>query len=256
MPSQVAVTNRRRALIEASAIPRFKSEIRRYGRECELGYIESGSFGVEGAAKRHQNRVSDLLDSLYSISVSAGVSLAYQGAKSYRPSIETKQTDEDAVIQQILATFESYAFEQSVLIAETSLKEATSVVAKGLEEGLGPRQIASNLRKVQENLAPYRAEMIARTETGTALNSAQFQAVEDMDLPGEPVKMWNAANDKRTRKTHAAVEAQSMRNGGIPMDERFQVGRARLLHPNERGGRAEEVINCRCVLTFDIKEPV
>lgn len=91
----------------------------------------------------------------------------------------------------------------------------------------------------------WRAERIARTETIGAFNAGAYAAAEAQQaLDGDPLRLqWWATRDTRTRTTHRAAHGQV-----VPVGERFQVGRARLLFPGDPSVDApEEVINCRCV---------
>lgn len=64
-----------------------------------------------------------------------------------------------------------------------------------------------------------------------------------LTLTGIPYKRWVARHDDRTRPTHAEADGQT-----VPVSSAFLVGGTSLAHPGERGGPAEETVNCRCVM--------
>ena len=63
-------------------------------------------------------------------------------------------------------------------------------------------------------------------------------------------KEWLAAEDDRTRPTHA----DAGRGPPIGMDDTFRVGDSDLQFPGDPSGAAEEVINCRCTLGYIIDD--
>lgn len=94
-----------------------------------------------------------------------------------------------------------------------------------------------------DRLLALRGEVIARTETLAALNTAQREAFEQaIDSGGvarqDVRRVWRTAADERVRSSHQRLNGES-----VGMDEQFSNG---LLYPGEPGGAPEEVINCRC----------
>ena len=75
---------------------------------------------------------------------------------------------------------------------------------------------------------------IARTETGLALNGARADVFEQDDVP---FLSWSSANDPLVRPSHD-IDGEKVRRG-----EKFSNG---LLHAQEAGAPASEVVNCRC----------
>jgi hypothetical protein len=118
---------------------------------------------------------------------------------------------------------------------------------EGLQEGETLDQLTARVREVFTGLAKHKAEVIARTETGAAYETARYLTFKSA---GIQKKGWlSGGEDGVTRETHQAADGQSR---GI--DEFFEVGAARLLHPHDHANGAahpEELINCRCVLTAE-----
>jgi len=121
-------------------------------------------------------------------------------------------------------------------------------IVTGIKEGLGTREIARSFRDMIDGIGTLnpaqRAKVIASTETHTAANYAQVEAVRAIDLPGV-MREWLAVEDARTRESHAEADGQQ-----VEMDEPFTVGGARLMFPGDPDGPPEETINCRCVIAF------
>lgn len=95
-----------------------------------------------------------------------------------------------------------------------------------------------------------RARTIARTEVVGASNGAANDVASALWQSGvRMTRTWLAADDDRTRDTHIEADGQT-----VGFDEPFQVGDALLMYPGDPDGPPEEVINCRCTVTFDAAE--
>lgn len=81
---------------------------------------------------------------------------------------------------------------------------------------------------------------LAQSYDAAALqNHAALTAANNSDEPLE--KVFIATLDAKTRKTHWAADGQR-----VPLDGKFQVGRARMDFPGDRSAPPEEWKNCRC----------
>jgi uncharacterized protein with gpF-like domain len=96
-------------------------------------------------------------------------------------------------------------------------------------------------------LSRARANLIARTETHNAANSAAHEAIRSTGLP--VLKEWVTALDGRERPEHANVSAVP-----IPLNSPFQVGGEELMYPGDPSGSAENVINCRCAVAHVVND--
>jgi SPP1 gp7 family putative phage head morphogenesis protein len=119
-----------------------------------------------------------------------------------------------------------------------------SIIADGEREGLGVAEIARRIQDRFTDTSALRAQTIARTETHNAATYATDQAAESTGLKFE--REWVAAEDNQTRPDHRAADGQ--RAG---MDEPFTVGGAKLSRPGDPDGPPEQIINCRCIVTYE-----
>jgi len=119
--------------------------------------------------------------------------------------------------------------------------EATvrTITAEAVEEGLGTDEIAKRLIGRWSELSRNRALRIAQTEMNSAANFGSMQAAI---TKGMTHKVWITAGDGRVRDQHKDVEKTP-----IPIEQAFNNG---LMYPSQPGGRAAEVINCRCQLAY------
>ena len=105
----------------------------------------------------------------------------------------------------------------------------------------------------EDDLLPYymyfdsedRAEFIAEDEANSIEGYEDFLVAL---MRGFTTKTWNTMQDKRVRDTHVKAEGQT-----VPIGEFFHVGNALLMFPRDTVNGAdypEELVNCRCWLTF------
>jgi HK97 family phage portal protein len=132
-------------------------------------------------------------------------------------------------------------------VAGTSFDEIEAILRVGFTEGLPVSTIADNLSEKFASWEEYRAPLIARTETISAINFADVDSLEQTGMDKVLNKFWLSARDGNCRDTHA--EADKRYAGGIPVDEMFEVGGDEMIAPGN-GSDASENINCRCCLGY------
>jgi phage portal protein BeeE len=133
-------------------------------------------------------------------------------------------------------------------VSGTTFDEIEAILWEGFSEGLSIAEITGTLREKFDSWDEYRAPLIARTETLSAMSLADLESVRQMGLEDELLKHWMSARDNRCRPTHAAADAKYSQQG-IAVDEDFEVGADRMPCPGN-GSLPEENINCRCVPYF------
>lgn len=122
-------------------------------------------------------------------------------------------------------------------------------IRKALREGKPvPADVqAKALGRLKDNTLRYRAQSIARTETVAALqmgNRQAYQQAIDKGLitPEDIEREWSSSGDNRVRESHNDMDGQT-----VAWDEPYTTpSGAKLMHPCDPAGPAEEVINCRC----------
>lgn len=87
---------------------------------------------------------------------------------------------------------------------------------------------------------------IARTETTRLESIGREESFKrGMEIGLKMKKVWISTSDGRTRESHLMLNGKA-----IDTDKRFSNG---LLYPGEHGGKAEEVINCRCTHIVELQ---
>lgn len=115
---------------------------------------------------------------------------------------------------------------------------------------LSPQQIDQMVGAYRDRMIRYRAQVISRTEALRAVHEGveemYEQAIEAGELdPGSLQRQWKTAKDERVRGSHRFMHNQ-IRNIG----DSFRSGLGNALRfPGDSSAPAEDVIQCRCVVT-------
>jgi hypothetical protein len=115
-------------------------------------------------------------------------------------------------------------------------------------DGVGVDGIAKSIVKDFGPISRNRAALIARTETHSAVGSANFSYHSDISKTYgiQMMKQWQATSDARTRSAHAAMSGKK-----VGMDEGFTMPNGSVMkYVGDPAGGAANVINCRCVIIY------
>lgn len=128
-------------------------------------------------------------------------------------------------------------------ISEWTRVRVRNVIARGVAAGDSMEDIIKGVERWIGD--PKRARTIAETEAhAIRWAAADYAAQAD---PRPMWKTWVAQKDDRTRHSHADA------NGQRVLDfEFFNVGGYALAYPGDPSAPAEEIVNCRCELVFNL----
>jgi len=136
---------------------------------------------------------------------------------------------------KVSSRLKRYKFEASDKTIARVDKEINQILGEAYREGWGPRDVGDKIRQRFTDLSTYEARRIAQTEINTTRNYVQYQRMQDDEME---YKIWHAAHDSRTRKSHIDVDEEI-----VPINERFSNG---LMYPGDKEGPISEWVNCRC----------
>jgi len=222
---------------------RYYSEM---GKSLSEAYLEDPQNGVENVIGQARDPLNDLLLEENSDTAAATGSWQIVNFRKSSPRrFHTKQFDD--AIKTILADFlASEALNSTFLILDTDRKNAAKIIANGIEEGLGERDIAKQLDlEFSGNLGKFSAARIARTEVGIAGSKGQDTGAREI---GAVDKVWNAVEDSRTRESHSNQDGNR-----VSMDQFFYPNGQAMLYPHDtrNGATPDNFINCRCVVLYE-----
>jgi hypothetical protein len=221
----------------------------------------AGYQNADKALKDSQEPIAARLYGIYEKTVAMAKGNAKKSKCAYFTHETKAEDDLDEYTKELLKQFREYAFTQSQIITETLGQDIARYVANDLqkliEEGAGNDVISRALRKKIEDLTPYKADLIARTETLTSSAQAQDGFVDeiwDEDEDGELWKQWQATNDpSRTRQDH--LDMVDNPDNLIPRSQKFKMTSGDLMdYPGDPSGPARQVCQCRCSCSYGPKE--
>jgi hypothetical protein len=175
----------------------------------------------------------------------------YRKLKGINEALEFKAEDEELWYQELINYVRMYCGTKITSITMSSREKMLKIIREAIDqavaEGLGASETAAYVQralKVEGTiLNKWRALRIARTEVMTASNRGALLGGKEA---GATVKYWIATYDNRTRDTHKVMESQNPKG----IDEMFLVGGYEASGPGDERLPAEEVINCRCAISF------
>jgi hypothetical protein len=223
------------------------AELRRFGAACAAA-VEAGGdvHGMGRLEAEHRARVADILRAAWRQAGAMAVRDLADAAKAGF-GIQRK----DALGDIIGRIVDRIGLRHATEIARTSARKIRDVIKNAIsqeEAPLGQAELGKLIRQRSDDMSVPRANMIARTESHAALQTAQVETVQAMDLPNQR-KEWIAVHDARTRPDHADTDGKV-----LPMTGKFHVGMTTMDHPGDPNATgidaASQVINCRCILVF------
>lgn len=238
------------------AIPPLRAwiaqEKNRYIRASAEDYRRTGHFS-ETEFQDHEKRILSLLYNQYLKIGRAMNTAVFDMVKASRPDFERKAQSKFEYLLKKWAAVE--AARKAKPIAGTTREDIANAVKKAFASE------AAELIVIREILAtrsysPWRADAIARTETHNAAMFASITTAEDFaqEESVTMLKVWSPTLDDRTRDSHADMEDAA----AIPLPALFDVPRKdggfdKMDRPGDHDAPADQVINCRCVLTYVVQ---
>lgn len=130
-------------------------------------------------------------------------------------------------------------------ITQTTRKLVRGVLDTALQQGMGAKQAARELRKVA-SFSTKRAVTIARTELIAAANYGSFTGAASTGL--DLNKVWLATSDGKTRTDHSIANGQV-----VALQGSFAVGGELGQYPGDPSLSARQRCRCRCTVTYQRK---
>lgn len=123
-------------------------------------------------------------------------------------------------------------------------------IIAGLSNGDSRQEIIASIQRTLSMTGSdrwtNRAQLIATTEVTRAANAGALAAAVQAERSlGTLLKTWRDSSDHRVRETHRQADGAE-----LPLAQPFLVGGFPLMYPSEPLGPPEEVIGCRCDLSF------
>lgn len=221
----------------------WRAEIARAMRDGAEDYERTGEIAT--AIMKHMDRSLSLLDRLI---------VTASNTFGRRLMSKLIKAGDDPFATAVRLYVNTVGAAKVRLIAGTTQDDLQRGIQAGLENGLGPRDIAKAITATVPSYSRQRALVIARTEVHAASQWSQVEAVRESGL--DLRKEWVTVEDERTRSFDDGAEFDhvSMNGETVGLEELFAVpGRDRIdyiAYPGDPSGAPGNIINCRCVQVF------
>jgi hypothetical protein len=170
--------------------------------------------------------------------------------------LEFKSQKTDAFQYAIIQVLQNDGLDQLAAdITDTTKEQIRRFLIQSAEKNYTLSETIALLRT--SGITDYRAELIARTETGRAANIGSMVGATSTGLV--TIKEWISTRDNRTRREpRDHTDHLSMDGTKLPMEKQFQVpnnqvglGYELMDHPCDSKASAANVCNCRCTLGYE-----
>ena len=211
------------------------------------------------------NAISDkaLKKTIYKLHLAMGTKMALISESAVKKSVkgvyvpmEFKSAKTDAFQYAIIQVLQNDGLDQLAAdITETTKEQIRRFLVESAQKNYTLPETIALLRTA--GITDYRAELIARTETGRAANIGSMVGATSTGLV--TIKEWIAARDNRTRREPRDHTDHLIMDGTkLPMEKQFQVpnnqvglGYELMDHPCDSKASAANVCNCRCTLGYE-----
>ena len=211
------------------------------------------------------NAISDksLKKTIYKLHLAMGTKMAQISESAVKRSVkgvyvplEYKSSKTDAFQYAIIKVLQNDGLDQlSADITDTTKEQIRRFLIQSAEKNYTLPETIALLRTA--GITDYRAELIARTETGRAANIGSMVGATSTGLV--TIKEWISAKDNRTRREPRDHTDHLVMDGvKLPMEKQFHVpndktglGYELMDHPCDSKASAANVCNCRCTLGYE-----
>jgi hypothetical protein len=210
-------------------------------------------------------KISDkaLKKTIYKLHLAMGTKMALISESAVKKSVkgvyvpmEFKSQKTDAFQYAIIQVLQNDGLDQLAAdITDTTKEQIRRFLVESAQKNYTLPETIALLRT--SGITDYRAELIARTETGRAANIGSMVGATSTGLV--TIKEWIAARDNRTRREPRDHTDHLIMDGTkLPMEKQFQVpnnqvglGYELMDHPCDSKASAANVCNCRCTLGYE-----
>jgi hypothetical protein len=232
--------------LERSMASRVRTVIGNTAQQASDNYKTGGRASADYALHGLHSSLTGIFRSHYRSTADTFGKRIFDAAGKSQGRFERKDA-QGSFDQAINSWIAKYTAAKVQSVAETTRRQIIDAISEGEASGAG---VDATARLITEQaggaIARARASIIARTETHAAAMFGSDAAADATGVQGLK-REWMAVEDSRTRPTHDQADGQL-----VGMTEAFMVGGSALERPGDPSGPPEEVIQCRCVVGYQV----
>lgn len=191
-------------------------------------------------------QTSTLYDAIYK-AYSEHLLTTYRSAE--KQLLENRQvalTKSPLTTEKLTNLLENRTFNASQKTMDRITGDVFGTIKKTISEGKSYENTTKELMPEFRNMAKYEVQRISRTETHSTMNQSKQDTF--MAAPNVRGKKWLSSGLPNMRPAHEEADGQT-----VAVDEPFIVDGEALMYPGDPDGSAENIINCACTMTPDIR---
>lgn len=150
----------------------------------------------------------------------------------------------EGVINETVKEHAKKSSQKIVGVIDKTKQQIANVIEEAQTKGLPQNEIAKLISDKFTEISVGRAKTIARTETSSIFSKANKNTADEANMNK---KTWIHTGAGATdRLEHLALDGKT-----IGIDEYFNLGGEKALHPHDNSLSAEQVINCNCIVIYE-----
>lgn len=227
----------------------IKRELKKTANQLANSYeVNQNDSQFAEIQAQHKTRMTDIL-----------TDLSKETSERFKAFKLTGKKDifDNFVENSIYSILASNVLTTATTVSSNTVAIASAVIMQTMQASIAdpyaatPTKVANAIaNRIGGQNSVSRAMTIARTETHKAANVSQYTRAESAatDSGLDVVVEWISTNDSRVRDSHKNANGQTR-----PMGQLFNVGGESMKYPSDPTASAENTINCRCVLGYDVR---
>ena len=176
-----------------------------------------------------------------------GLNYGNKVKNSLEKDIKSNILFNDVLLEQLLLFLSNEGGVKITSVRNTLVESLVLAIKEQLGDNATVIDIQNAIYNVvskSQSFYKWQALRIARTETTSASGLAAYETAKQSNLV--MTKEWISATDNRTRRDHIIENGQIV-DLEVPF---IMADGSSLLYPGDTKGRASQVINCRCTISF------
>lgn len=131
-------------------------------------------------------------------------------------------------------------------VTDTTKDQIKQTILKGIQDGKSMQDIGRDIGKIGDINSKYRGQLIARTETASALNFSHQQVALSTNI--KILKAWDCGF-RNSRDWHKEAHEQT-----VQLTDYYIVLNERMMQPGDPSASAKNICNCGCISLHYVNE--
>ena len=232
------------AIYERKAYKIIQSHVKEILNKIPTNNVTRSTYELLIAGNITDDQVKKMFVEIYTV---IGLNYGNKVKNSLEKDIKSNILFNDVLLEQLLLFLSNEGGVKITSVRNTLVESLVLAIKEQLGDNATVIDIQNAIYNVvskSQSFYKWQALRIARTETTSASGLAAYETAKQSNLV--MTKEWISATDNRTRRDHIIENGQIV-DLEVPF---IMADGSSLLYPGDTKGRASQVINCRCTISF------